>query len=701
MKLLTIFIILPILSNTLIANSKFCIQVTAVHNFSPENLKPAVTRILNNFDVARIDKRNGKMVLRVGNYNKYSYALKNLKDIQEMYSDAYIRRCNYIPSEVIYPKNVPQDTQPINSRVLQSQMKQEQNIKIKKRVRKRRLVIVNGKVQIIDETAQKRVQSKRTLKIKKVPLYRELPTIQKQNIALKSKEKFIYNKDNRYSNDFYKDCKRCYATIETESTPKKEKQLRRKRKTIAYPRHQKTIINVDTHKKEDWFKEIFDDEKETLPKEKIHYTYIEEKPLSHPKEKKKDAYYNHKITKQEKILIEPNKDIFSNHTEIQHKAKKPEDEFFDMFTDDTKENEEDNVEVEGYDDIDVDVENIENEIEDYSLEDIEDIEPEKKEPIHKKKDVGFFDFLKKSPSKIKHHSTPKKIEKDDEIEENYDDVDIDVDNIKDYSLDAIEDIEPLEHKKQNNKEKKHGFFDFLKKPVKKEIQKEKVVPIRKTREERNSYDDYTPIDNYKILPTIEEPIKKITPYKKEKEYNLMDEYESDNIKEEKPYKQQAYFNQNVIDEIKEEKTPNEFYKNQYIFENSQNKDSQHNPISKIEEPMKRYVEITKEPIKKYVEITKEPITQKIETIQDDTSSYKHQYMYQHQNTPIQNEENYVDDTVEDENAYKKQYMYQNSGSSGMDEAQPFFIKDDKKDNPEYQYKHSNHPMKESEIDDDY
>ncbi len=744
MKILKILFILSFLSNALLAGSKFCIQVTAAHNFTPNNMKPAVARILNHYDKARIDKRTGGLVLRVGNYDKYSYALKDLKDIQKMYSDAYIRRCNYIVSEIIYPKTdykiSTQTTKPrsLKSQIIQKKVpkisnKDETSPTIKKRVKKRRLVIVNGQVQLIDESTTRDSKPKRILTIKKVPKYNETPFLEKQNKPSIPQESFIYNKNNKYNNSFYKDCKRCYATVETESNSKKVPK-QQKREKIIYPKQQKTLIEVETPKQDDWLNNILDDKEKTqeIKKEKIHYTYIEEKSSSDSKEKK-DIYYNQKIKEKkrdniekiitiEEVIAEPevditiddeniytdnepliDEDIFSNDTATQHTIKKQpkyrevkkeqESSFFDIFTKDKIDTEEEDE----YDNIDVDV-NMDDIEEDYSIEDIESIQEVKKK--EQKQESGFFDFLKKPQAKTEKYSTPKESKK----EENYADIEINSDDIEDYSL---LDTEP-EEKRKNETQEKSGFFDFLKKPVKQQsVQKEQQYQTPK-------YDDYEPknnksskydlMDEYESDEYTQKPIKKVKKAINEYKDEYQNQYMFQNSEEQKQDNQQAYFNQSVMDEIETEKTTEELYKNQYMFENSKEETLQEN---EPQETMKRYVEIIKEPqrvekpIKQYVEIVKNPM-QKIEKASDtqEDISYKNQYMYQHQNTPTEKDNQYFNDDKEDENPYKNQYMFQNSNDDGGME-QPFFVKEKKDDSSNYQYQHSNHKREEPEIDDDY
>ena len=724
MKLLKFIFLLSFISNTLFADSKFCIQVTNANNFNPNHMKPAVSRILNNFEKARIDKRGGKLVLRVGNYNRYSYALKDLKDIQKMYSDAYIRRCDYRVSSVIYSKNITKTTQQrkLKSPIIHKKVKQYTDIppspKIRKRVNRRRLVIVNGEVQILDESNKRDTKLRKTLKIKKVPRYNEASLFESNNQHKKVQKHFIYNKNNKYSNDFYKECKKCYATVSTE-TEVKTVQTQKQKREINYTQEIKHDIKIDTVEDKSWFKDVFqkDTQQPKIKKDKIKYTYIEESKSPY-KKTKKDIYYNQKIIQKREIIDNTPEPEEIYIAEIKQKDEDEEDDT--AF-----------IEIEADDEMDMGIEeDIFSDTSEYAprknQEPVYEKPKYKKRKVEKEKESGFFDFL----------ATPKK---EEDVEDDIDiDVDVNVDDIEDYSLEELEpDVAPIKTTK------KSGFFDFLKKPVKEQKTQKQFIqrdePPKKIEpkivKQESYYDDYEPIGNYLDTPSsVKKDIKQLpsSPQIKEKKYDLMDEYESDeyikepikkvkkitneykdeyqnqymfqNSEEQRPDTQQAYFSQAVMDEIKTEKTTEELYKNQYMFENSQEKILQKD---EPQEKMKRYVEIIKEPqrveepIKQYVEIVKEPM-KKIEQASDieDDISYKNQYMYQHQNTPTEKDNQYFNDDKEDENPYKNQYMFQNSNDDGGME-QPFFVKEKKDDSSNYQYQHSNHKREEPEIDDDY
>jgi len=86
------------------AKSTYCIQVTTLNSFNEKNINTKVSKILNNYNSARVDKRGNYLILRVGEYNKYSQTLNDLSSIKQIYSDAYVRKCDYIESKTLYPK---------------------------------------------------------------------------------------------------------------------------------------------------------------------------------------------------------------------------------------------------------------------------------------------------------------------------------------------------------------------------------------------------------------------------------------------------------------------------------------------------------------------------------------------------------------------------------------------------------------------
>jgi len=754
MKTLKIFFFLFIVYNPLFADSKFCIQVTAAHNFDENKIKPAVSRIIKNYDKARIDKRNGKLVLRVGNYDKYSYALKDLSSIQKMYGDAYIRRCDYVLSKVIYPKQLKQYSQTpvkIPSRRLQSQIIQPKEVVIKKRP-KRRMIIVNGKVQIVDETNNNVQIPKRELHVKRVPRYDNIPTLRTEQKISQKRESFIYNKNNKYNKSFFKDCKKCYAPIRAESDNEIKQETQQQRQKIT-----KVVYNTsnreDTQKKEkenSWISDMFPKEEKKVKKNKIKYTYIDRKPKY--KKDNSELYFNQKVRKKREIeVVEDLSDIYiepiKSEKVIEIEEIEPE---FEYETD-----------------LNTDINNYEEDI--FS----DEISPKPtykaKEQKQKPQDIQIDDY----PDEEKESSFFDFFTSSDEKKE--EEVDIDIDINDDVEIDMnIEDIEDYQTEKVPEKEKS-GFFDFLKKPLKQERVKEKKIkeqknknyeeyelidtdtqkPIKEKRQEprkklSNKVEEYDLMDSYESDATnISKPItkekKRVYSYTKPQKYDdyvaqpikqknsnriekydLMDSYESDatNIskpitKEKKrvysytkPQKYDDYVAQPIkqvsqirkkIDSYKDE------YQNQYMFENSNKEDVGEQPyfnknvqkdILEEKEPEELYKNQYMFENREQKQEKKSEVHKRVE--EKPKGSFKNQYMYQHaKSSSVEKTNKYNNNDYEDETElYKNQYMYQNSSES-TDPKQPFFTKEKKDDSSNYDYKDASNKKIKIEEDDDY
>ena len=173
-------IFLTLFVGSLFAKSNYCIQVAEIYRFDENNIAPYIQRVIDNFDKARIDKRGKHLILRVGDYKKYSSALKDLKKVKShRFRDAFIRRCDYIESKIVYPK-IKED-------------------------------------KIIEENTIEE------------PLVEEKPKLvpkeQKvlENINIKDSKKI-----KKYGYDFWQECKKCFAPMENEeefiqeSKPKEE-----------------------------------------------------------------------------------------------------------------------------------------------------------------------------------------------------------------------------------------------------------------------------------------------------------------------------------------------------------------------------------------------------------------------------------------------------------------------------------------------
>ncbi|MEA3228480.1 MAG: hypothetical protein U9P38_05330, partial [Campylobacterota bacterium] len=667
MKISQTILMLSLLSSSLVADSKFCIQVTQADDFNKNNIKPAVARILKKFDKARIDMRSGRLVLRVGNYNRYAHALKDLKDIQESYFDAYIRRCDYIRSKVIYPKSSKRDIQP---RKLQSQIKkvQRQTSPTPKPKSKRRLVVINGRVQIVDDS--KPVGSQ--------PYKRQ--SFQEKKIAPKAKESFIYNKQNRYNSDLHQDCNRCYAT--SSSQPKKNTThtdaTHQERRDLLYP--QKEIAKKSEKKEKSWLPEIFQKEVVVEKKNRINYTYIDDQ-LPSDKTQKKDIYYNQKIETDDIIEIEAEEEVeVENYSDLEYMTKE-ENQFMqeDIFSD-TSFNEEryekpkpkprkKKEKIEDEEDYNIDI-NIDVDIDENEYKFDEEVYTEIDTEKENRSDKGFFDFLKKPvqkevvykeqeptleivpEKKVQKYSFMDEYESNDFIAEPKKRVTPDLKQEKiekkdkeDYNIDINIDVDEDEYKfdeevyTEKESEPAKGFFDFLKKPVKKE-----VVPYSDTKEFTQEKAPIKKVQNYNLMDEYDdnEYTKREKPKSTPKQtnnnnLNKIDKYQlMDSYKDEYEKPSQAYFSKEVQHQIETEKEPQDLYKNQYMFNNQEPK--KENRKTKQEEMI----------------------------VEDD--SYKNQYMYQNQNSNDQDigrENQYFNYENESEEQFKNQYMYENSDNSSQ------------------------------------
>lgn len=93
---------LPLLFISISAWANYCIQVVTLYNFKLSNAPENVMHILATYPDARIERRSSYEVLRVGDFASYSEAKTDLGTIRTGFSDAYIRKCDYDRSQVVY-----------------------------------------------------------------------------------------------------------------------------------------------------------------------------------------------------------------------------------------------------------------------------------------------------------------------------------------------------------------------------------------------------------------------------------------------------------------------------------------------------------------------------------------------------------------------------------------------------------------------
>ena len=299
MKILKKIVLSSILVSSLSARSNYCIQVAEIYSFDENHIDPTVERIINNFDKARIDRRGRHLILRVGDYKGYSEALRDLSKLKTpKFPDAFIRRCDYIESKIVYPKHNKKREQ-----YKVEEIKQDDQLDFKEFPE-----IKEEKVEINTNKPEPKLEPKEEV----IEVY-ETPKKPKE-----SKE-YKYNKNGNYSYDFWQECKKCYAPLEDEQNYKK-------------------VVKKDVVKKEiiekDNFFEKHSKVKTVKPKLKESDSFFggkfnfDEKPV----EKKNDLVK----PKEEKIDI-----VDDLESDIKNNAKKEDDDtddFFNMLDDDTQDN---------------------------------------------------------------------------------------------------------------------------------------------------------------------------------------------------------------------------------------------------------------------------------------------------------------------------------------------------------------------------
>jgi len=180
-------------SAALFARSNYCIQVAEVYHFDEYNIPSRMQSVIEDFDKARIDKRGRHYILRVGDYKSYSKAKKVLRKIKaRRFRDAFVRRCDYIKSKIAYPK-----------------IDQEENYKESSYTPvKQALVQKAPKKQplpIIEKPIEKSVEGEISGQKDPFAAFEDTQT-----------NGYEYKGEQKYSYDFWKECKRCYAPLEDE-----------------------------------------------------------------------------------------------------------------------------------------------------------------------------------------------------------------------------------------------------------------------------------------------------------------------------------------------------------------------------------------------------------------------------------------------------------------------------------------------------
>jgi hypothetical protein len=178
MKLLKSLLLLLVVSSSLFAGAKHCIQVTTVLKYKEGEIRRPILNIIENYDKARIDKRGNSYVLRVGEYKNASSAKKDLRKIRRNFRDAFVRRCDYDPISAIYP--------PFEDNMIEESTEE---------------VVPDVEEEIIENQIEETTQ--------------DAPVVAKVATAPATQE-FNYKKQEKYNYEFWRECKKCFAPMDKE-----------------------------------------------------------------------------------------------------------------------------------------------------------------------------------------------------------------------------------------------------------------------------------------------------------------------------------------------------------------------------------------------------------------------------------------------------------------------------------------------------
>lgn len=90
--------------------ANYCIQVLTA-NESERNsiIKKASSRNYAEFNDVRVESRGRYLVFRIGDYKRYKDARKDIIRIQEIASDAYVRKCDFVKEKAVFIANETQE----------------------------------------------------------------------------------------------------------------------------------------------------------------------------------------------------------------------------------------------------------------------------------------------------------------------------------------------------------------------------------------------------------------------------------------------------------------------------------------------------------------------------------------------------------------------------------------------------------------
>jgi len=107
LKKIQIVILLAVMNISL--EAKYCIQVlTSNESEKGSIIAEAKNGNYNQFDDVRVEPRGRYLVLRVGDYKRYSDAKDDIRKIKRVQKGAYVRKCDFEQDNAIYMHNISQ-----------------------------------------------------------------------------------------------------------------------------------------------------------------------------------------------------------------------------------------------------------------------------------------------------------------------------------------------------------------------------------------------------------------------------------------------------------------------------------------------------------------------------------------------------------------------------------------------------------------
>ena len=297
MRLIQLMLIF--ISVSLFARSNYCIQVTTIYDFNKYDIPRDIKNILDNFDKARIDKRNGRLVLRVGDYREYNDGIDDLDRIQEIYYDAYLRKCDYIKSKVIYEKKSYKNVSLSDGYKMDGDYSSSYN--------KDDDDILYSEYDSLDSSHNTRKKESSHRRRDTKP-HRESSVVQ-------------YSGQDRENYDLYRECQKCFAPIQEDYTPRKHQSRGKNRREIY-----NDDTDFDDADSYDYNEHIRDKEpREENQKEDGGFLSFLKKPKDvyskevEQEKKKKEGFFNY---------LRENKYEDDDIQEEQHKKKDEDSGFF-------------------------------------------------------------------------------------------------------------------------------------------------------------------------------------------------------------------------------------------------------------------------------------------------------------------------------------------------------------------------------------